>query len=356
MKKSIFILVSAIFIFIFSVKIYSQNTDVIKCTSYEELSKTIKSGKSASVDKTCWINEFKLIEKSTVTIKQHLDTEEGYLVFFEITSLETGNLPESYEDGSVLGFITKGCTGMKENYSQFTGTNCWFYVINPDDAVSAAKSGISKNIDDNYLLDGSLVKVFETVCKEKNHNPMPVKKPAVYLYPEKEMNVSVKVDVNGRLTKTEPFYGNGWNVTASPDGSINGEYDYLFYEADLNKITLPAEGWVVEYSKLENWFDDYLPQLGLNKKEKEQFKEYWLKDLKKANYYEIKLLSNEFLNENMKLDISPSPQTIIRLDFFFKPLSEKKTIKEPAIKRIERKGFTVVEWGGINESDIKIIP
>jgi len=42
-------------------------------------------------------------------------------------------------------------------------------------------------------------------------------KPAIYLYPEKEMDLSVKFKVNGSLTFSYPKYLSGWNVTAYPD-------------------------------------------------------------------------------------------------------------------------------------------
>ena len=145
-------------------------------------------------------------------------------------------------------------------------------------------------------------------------------------------------------------------MNASPEGLIDNKYDYLFYEVQLNKIDLPDEGWVVKYDKLENWFDEELIEFGLNQKEKAQFKEYWLKDLKQSSYYEIKLLDEKFLSENMNLIITPEPQTIIRLNFYFKPLNEIITLKEPEIIKKERKGFTVVEWGGINEGDNVLIP
>jgi len=45
--------------------------------------------------------------------------------------------------------------------------------------------------------------------------------------------------------------------------------------------------------------------LGLNKKELNQFKEYWLKELPKSNCYEIKILGQPFLEKNMKLIVSP---------------------------------------------------
>ena len=34
-------------------------------------------------------------------------------------------------------------------------------------------------------------------------------KPVIYLYPEKETRVNVKLDYDGTLTSTYPFYGDG---------------------------------------------------------------------------------------------------------------------------------------------------
>ena len=48
------------------------------------------------------------------------------------------------------------------------------------------------------------------------------------------------------------------------------------------------------------------------------------------------------------MQISPKPDTVIRILMDFKPL--KKAIKVPEFKIPEvplRKGFSVIEWGGI---------
>lgn len=45
-------------------------------------------------------------------------------------------------------------------------------------------------------------------------------KPVIYLYPEKETTVTVKLDYAGALTCTYPAYGDGWTVTACPDGTL----------------------------------------------------------------------------------------------------------------------------------------
>ena len=188
------------------------------------------------------------------------------------------------------------------------------------------------------------VSAFAFVLYESSHGTF--KKPAIYLYPTEDSIVSVKLNVNGDIIKDIPKYENGWTVFVKKDGIIDNKYDYLFYEAKLKNIQLPSNGWIVEYSDLENWFDINLIKLGLNEKEANQFKEYWLTELPKSNYYEIKLFDRTFLKKNMDLIISPQPDTLIRLNFYFKPLKSKIKINKPQIVTPERNGFTVVEWGG----------
>ena len=59
-------------------------------------------------------------------------------------------------------------------------------------------------------------------------------KPVIYLYPEEETAVTVKLDYAGALTCTYPAYGNGWAVTACPDGTLTDDagqtYSYLYWE------------------------------------------------------------------------------------------------------------------------------
>ena len=136
-------------------------------------------------------------------------------------------------------------------------------------------------------------------------------------------------------------------MIAEPNGLIDGKYDYLFYEAQLEQLQLPKEGWVVEYKELENWFNLNLKELGLNEKEISQFKEYWLAELPFAKYYEIKLLDDNFLEENMNLIIDPKPITVIRRNFYFRPHESQIILEKPNIITPERKGFTAVEWGGL---------
>ena len=48
----------------------------------------------------------------------------------------------------------------------------------------------------------------------------------------------------------------------------------------------------------------------------------------------------------MPLEISPKPDTIIRVLMEYKPLKKYIQIEEQKLCSSERNGFTVVEWGG----------
>ncbi len=188
--------------------------------------------------------------------------------------------------------------------------------------------------------------VFESL----NKSQITVEKPAIYLYPTEDSVVNVKLEINGEIINDEPRYNHGWNVFVTTEGLIDGKYDYLFYEARLNKIEPPTTGWIVKSEDLDQWFEINLKKMGLNEKEKEQFKEYWLPRLSEAQYYEIKLFDDSFLKQNMDLLVSPTPDTMIRLEFYFKPLQKEIAIKEPSLITPIRSGFTVVEWGGMVEN------
>ena len=48
----------------------------------------------------------------------------------------------------------------------------------------------------------------------------------------------------------------------------------------------------------------------------------------------------------MPLEITPSPDTIIRVLMEYKVIDNNISINEQVLTKAERKGFTVVEWGG----------
>ncbi|MFX1454384.1 MAG: hypothetical protein ACFFDB_03330 [Promethearchaeota archaeon] len=196
----------------------------------------------------------------------------------------------------------------------------------------------------SIILTSTVITIY-TYLPSDSDEPI-VFKPAIYLYPQEPLKIKVSLTINGEITVSEPEYNNGWIVAVEPGGNIEGNYDYLFYEARLNVLEIPEEGWCVEYKNLELWMNCTLKELGLNEKESKDFMDFWLNFLSIANYYEIKLLSKEYLAFNMGLIIDPIPETIIRVILTFSPHKNAFEIENPLIKTPTRSGFTVVEWGG----------
>lgn len=183
-------------------------------------------------------------------------------------------------------------------------------------------------------------------------------KPAIYLYPKTETQISVHITPKGFLTYTNPLYPrNGWQVTAYPNGSIskNGKlYPYLYYEAKIqdSAIQKPINGYVVSFNDLPNLYSTLLPKLGLNHKEQQDFTTYWEKALHKAPYYLVSVMDNSAINNIEPLAISPTPDTLIRVRLYFEALDKPIKVTTPILTAVsKRQGFTAVEWGGLVKND-----
>ncbi len=183
-------------------------------------------------------------------------------------------------------------------------------------------------------------------------------KPAIYLYPQERENVNVKVNTTGFFTLTIPQYPGktGWHTVANPNGviEVNGiSYPYLYYESKVpdSKITKPDKGFVAARNELPKLFSDLLPKLGLNSKESREFRDYWTKALPASPYYLVGVMSEESINQIEPLDINPKPDSIIRVRLYFELSDKPIQIDSPKIITPQRKGFTVVEWGGMIKVD-----
>ncbi|MDP3987603.1 MAG: hypothetical protein Q8P80_00460 [Candidatus Levybacteria bacterium] len=182
-------------------------------------------------------------------------------------------------------------------------------------------------------------------------------KPAIYLYPQEKTEVNVQVKPLGFLTLTIPDYPTGgWNVTAFPDGTIysNGEvFPYLYYESMINdsKFNKPTSGFVVSFYDLPVFYESVLPKLGLSQNQTQDFKSYWQKALPFSPYYFVGIMEKEDIDKIEPLTITPNPSTVIRIRLYFEALENWISVNEPIIVTPKRKGFTVVEWGGMVKRD-----
>lgn len=175
--------------------------------------------------------------------------------------------------------------------------------------------------------------------------PTQVDAPNIYLYPETESDISVTLDFpnGGHVKVSDPPYNDGWNVTVTPDGIIEGEYDYLFYKAILPTQPNANEGWLLTTANLETEFRVLLAEQGFVGREIDDFIDYWIPLLDDAPYYGV---FPQDVESFVGLNVVPSPENTLRVFLLVLPFEQPVIIPIPRENNyITRDGFTVVEWG-----------
>jgi len=194
---------------------------------------------------------------------------------------------------------------------------------------------------------------FSSILNKEIQPPAECGKPVIYLYPEEETDVQVKVNID-EFTKTVPDYGtDGWFVRATPDSQIynyaDGQtYPYLFWEGHKKGGFSPDRGFSVKRDDLEQFLNESLDKLGLTAREKSDFIEFWLVRMLEnpEPYFYISFLGTADFNKVAPLEITPAPDTLIRIFMYYNPVSKPFMVAEQNLTSIPRNGFTVVEWGG----------
>lgn len=178
-------------------------------------------------------------------------------------------------------------------------------------------------------------------------------KPVIYLYPKETTKINVQVEPQGGFTYTDPVYPEGgWNVLATPQGKLtylldNKPYPYLFWEGRGGLYEKPKQGFVVKKAEVYSFLQQKLAELGLNTQESADFLEFWYPRMQAKPYYFISFLGNQVMDKLAPLNITPKPDTVIRVLMDYTPLDQPIEVEGFKIKTPERKGFTVVEWGGV---------
>lgn len=128
-----------------------------------------------------------------------------------------------------------------------------------------------------------------TSCREEAATD----KPVIYLYPEEELQVTVKLDYSGELTCTYPYYSDGWEVTALPNGTLTAadgqSFNYLYWEGVDHTDYDLSTGFCVAGSDTAPFLETALSRLGLTRKEANEFIFYWLPQIQKNPYNLITL-------------------------------------------------------------------
>ncbi len=203
-----------------------------------------------------------------------------------------------------------------------------------------------------------------------SNSPIPCRKPVIYLYPEEEMDVRVKLDYEGELQYTYPAYDEkaGWEVTAAPSGKLvnkadGREYSYLFWEGNNDIEYDFSKGFVVKGEDTVEFLQEKLAEIGLLPHEYNEFIVYWLPQMQ-DNAYNLISFQGVAYTDSAKLSVEPQPDSAFRVFMAFKALNNDADVKalgknvssmedvfdinlEPQVfETFERNGFTLVEWGG----------
>lgn len=177
-------------------------------------------------------------------------------------------------------------------------------------------------------------------------------KPIIYLYPEEPTNVSVKVTPDGGITVSDPEYKDGWNVYAYPNGNMinscdGNKYESLLWEGLGLNPKFPSEGFVVAKKDVKAFFVEKMTYMGFIQKEINDFLEYWLPKFQESPYYFITFMDQKDIDSSAPLNITPKPDTVIRMFIDFRGLNAPIEVNELKLTKGTREGFTVTEWGGM---------
>ena len=80
-------------------------------------------------------------------------------------------------------------------------------------------------------------------------------------------------------------------------------------------------------------------------REYNEFIVYWLPKMQ-DNPYNLISFQSEAYTDAAKLDIDPTPDSVLRVFMAWKPLHRPQNIEPQTFTPFARDGFTVVEWGG----------
>ena len=193
------------------------------------------------------------------------------------------------------------------------------------------------------------VEVYIKTISRETCDPNVAYKPIIYIYPNEDIDLKIKLGNTKDLIHTYPKYKSEWNIRASKDGNI---YDYdtkrnyygLYWEANDNYKLNMNEGFIVKGKDSTKFLEEKLEILGLNEYEINEFIIYWIDKLEQNEYNFISFRNKEDIN--MPLEFSKEPDTLIRIMMDFKKIEKPIKIKEQKLEKVERKGYTVVEWGG----------
>ena len=205
---------------------------------------------------------------------------------------------------------------------------------------------------------GHAVKI-EFYLREK-HMMMMQEKPVIYLYSPNKLKANIKMNLAGNLSFSYPSYNQGWNVEVNSTGNLldiesGKNYPYLFWEGQKENLSFTSsfndfDGYQINTDTTISFLESKLLEFGLNDTEQTDFITYWAPRIIQKQYATIQFLVDEHYGKEIgTLSVTPKPDCIRRVYLLFAGSDdtvENLNSSPMRIKLFQRKGFTVIEWGG----------
>ena len=176
------------------------------------------------------------------------------------------------------------------------------------------------------------------------------KKPVMYFYPEKDINITVMFEHKDNLKTTYPKYENGWNLFVKENGTLidkNGrEYYALYWDELINHVENFETGFYVKSEESIKFLEEKLFEMGLTDREANEFIMYWLPIMEHDGDNLVHFHFTDDRERQNKIYIDPPVDSLFRFSMEIKKVNKKVNIKEQKIEKFNRYGFSALEWGG----------
>ena len=294
-------------------------------------------------------NYFNTVITSYSDYQDYLNNLDDRTFFYNETGKQL--LEQDFENNNYIMFkvYQDSCSATYEYKNFDKEKGIIYYILNNSCGVCAPEFVVY-----TLRVDKSYNKETKSYFKQgiKAHcNPNVAYKPLIYIYPEEDMDLTIKLSNENSLLHNYPAYNKEWKVRVSKDSNIydyntNRNYYGLYWEAKDNTVNDMKTGFVVSGKDTVKFLEEKLELLGLNEREINEFIVYWIDKLENNKYNYIYFRTMDEMNNYMKLEFSKDPETLIRVFMDFKPLNENMFVQEQVLTKVVRKGYTVVEWGG----------
>lgn len=167
----------------------------------------------------------------------------------------------------------------------------------------------------------------------------------LYLYGEKGKKVRVEIGTQVSNSNIE-MQNNSFEAILDGDGRISVdsktiesvEFDYV---SKIRRLPVLSSGYVVSKDNLNKKILEIAKKFDFNFKEANDILKFSAKI--NSDYVFVSFYDNPISQEILPLYFNPAPDSYRNIVFYFKKLNHLIEVEEPAIRPVERKGFTAIE-------------